>query len=266
MNVMLGQNAAAYDNVTFLLGTRIEQNTFYREGGAGSCTETPYAAAWAVTDWLMQSWNGTGLGNDTVSIDVFPGVDDVVSLATPYDAAPAVLANASFFNLRAVGAVMVSAARAVDVVNATHVVSRTAWVSVTPTLPAAPAPIVRTSLQRPLAVSPASASVTEIGDGRVVVNGVPTGTTATLWSAAAPPAGFIVAPAAACEADFNHWGTHACSGDAPVLTVNMTLQPCAYDAAGRLPANQSFWLNATSGQFQVSRGRVCLGRVSRARW
>jgi hypothetical protein len=45
MNVILQQNAAAFDNITYLLHNRIEGSTFYREGSQGSCTETPYAAA-----------------------------------------------------------------------------------------------------------------------------------------------------------------------------------------------------------------------------
>jgi alpha-L-fucosidase 2 len=82
MNVLLNNNAAAFDNVTYLLNHRIEGSTWYREGQAGSCTETPYAGAWAMIDWMVQSWNTTmaaaGPGNggreDTkrTVIDFFP--------------------------------------------------------------------------------------------------------------------------------------------------------------------------------------------------
>ena len=63
MNVLLGQQAAAFDNISVLLNNRIEGSTWYREGAQGSCTETPYAAAWAVVNWLVQSWNTTDAGS-----------------------------------------------------------------------------------------------------------------------------------------------------------------------------------------------------------
>ena len=77
MNVLLRQHAAAFDNITYLLHNRIEGTGWYREGSAGSCTETPYAAAWAVTDWMLQSWNVTNAAGDlspAVIIDYFPNI------------------------------------------------------------------------------------------------------------------------------------------------------------------------------------------------
>lgn len=52
MNVLLGQKAAAFDNIIYVLANRIDGSTWYREGTAGSCTETPYHTAWAMTDWF----------------------------------------------------------------------------------------------------------------------------------------------------------------------------------------------------------------------
>jgi len=76
MNLLLEEREASYDNITYLLDNRIEGSTFYREGAAGSCTETPYAAVYAMVDWVMQSWNRTS-GNEQI-IDVFKGVDDEI--------------------------------------------------------------------------------------------------------------------------------------------------------------------------------------------
>ena len=64
MNVLLGRKASAYSNISILLMTRVTPNTFYNEGSQGSCTETPYAVAWAIGELLVQSWNNT--------VDCFP--------------------------------------------------------------------------------------------------------------------------------------------------------------------------------------------------
>jgi hypothetical protein len=214
MNVLLDQNAAAYDNVTYLLDKRIEGSTWYREGAAGSCTETPYHAAWAVTTWFLDSSASTTAAGAAV-VDVFPGVDDVIRLdAGAYAAAPARAATARFYRLRARGGAVVSAARDVVARNASHLVTRTALVAVeAPAAAAAGARaftvVVRTAMRRPLAAVGADATVREIGDGLVEISGLAPEATVALYSARAPPATFAFSPLAGCPAEFNYWGMPA---------------------------------------------------------
>ena len=96
MNALLGRKAAAYSNISILLMTRVTPNTFYNEGSQGSCTETPYAAAWAIGELLVQSWNNT--------VDCFPGVEDYPDAAHLLG-----ISNASFYQLRTEGAFLASA-------------------------------------------------------------------------------------------------------------------------------------------------------------
>jgi len=224
MNVLLNNNAAAFDNVTYLLNHRIEGSTWYREGQAGSCTETPYAGAWAMIDWMVQSWNTTmaaaGPGNggreDTkrTVIDFFPGIDDVIRLdKTDYEAAPARVATAQFYRMGSRGGAIVSGKRELVSHNATHFVTRTGWVGVEAPATARTARssfIVRTTLERPLAMrseAASSGSFVEIGDGGLVeISGLSPGETVALYSQSRPPEKFSIAPLKGCPSDFNHWG------------------------------------------------------------
>ena len=212
MNVHLGQLAAAFDNVTYLMHHRIEGSTFYREGAQGSCTETPYAAAWAVGDWFLSSWNLTLASTPSGArvIDVYPGVADVIQLdGTPYESAPSRVATAAFWRLGAFGGVLVSGARALVAANASSYVTRTSFVAVEAPLvpPRGAGPIVvRTNMARPLAASPQGTVFTELGDGGLVQLNLPPGGGAVLYSTAFPVPDFSIEAAAGCPAEFNHWG------------------------------------------------------------
>ena len=215
MNVLLRQNAAAFDNITYLLDHRIEGSTWYREGSQGTCTETPYAGAWAVINWMVQSWNTTtaatvGPFSPAVVVDFFPGVDDVVQLATAYEAAPARVATAQFYRMGTRGGYLASGKRALLVHNSTHFVTRTALVAVeAPAFAASDAVVVvRTSMLRPLAVrGPPGARITELGDGGLVeVAGLAPGETAALFSEGDPPSSFAISPVQGCQRERNFWG------------------------------------------------------------
>ena len=261
MNNLLGQRAAAFDNVTYLLHHRIEGSTWYREGAQGSCTETPYAAAWAVTDWLLQSWNKTSAAGGPAQarvIDFYPGLDDVIRLdGADYDAAPAKVATAAFYRLAVEGAVLASAARALVTHNATHYVTRTSFVAVE-RLASAPgtAPLVlRTNMARPLATSPAGVPVTELGDGGLVLVGIGAGEGVAIFSAAQPPSSFDITPAAGCAADFNHWGVLESGGSGPgVGGAPVALRACVLGADGLVEPAQRFAWNASAGRFALQDG------------
>ena len=214
MNVLLGRNAAAFDNVTYLLDRRVEGSTWYREGAAGSCTETPYAAAWAVGNWLADARDGV--------VAVFPGIDDVVRLdAGDYAAAPARAATAQFYRLATRTGAVVSGKRELVSSNATHFVTRTALVAVeAPAWKSSGVFRVRTSLARPLAIRGA-ATFEELGGEIVEIAGLAPSETAALYSARAPPATFAFSPLAGCPAEFNHWGMVPQAGGGPcALPVN----------------------------------------------
>ena len=255
MNVLLGQHAAAFDNITYLLHNRIEGSTWYREGAQGSCTETPYAAAWAVTDWFVQSWNLTLAapgGKPVRVVDFFPAVDDVIALAgSAYDAAPAKVATAQFFRLSVEGGVLASGARTLVSANTTHYVTRTSFVAVERLASASSAAplVVRTSMARPLASSPAGVTLTELGDGGLVLVGISAGEGVAIFSAAAPPQSFDIVPAAGCPADFNHFGAPGGAGSSGVGGTPVVLRPCVTGAA-----NQRYALNASTGAFALQDG------------
>ena len=262
MNVLLGQRAAAFDNITFLLHNRVEGSTWYREGSQGSCTETPYAAAWAVTDWLVQSWNLTSAapgGKPVRIVDFFPAVDDVIALGgADYDAAPAKVATAQFFRLSVEGGVLATGSRALVSANSTHYVTRTAFVAVERLADAAAtAPLVlRTNMARPLATSPAGVSITELGDGGLVLVGIGAGEGVAIFSAAAPPADFGIRAAAGCPQDFNHFGAPLSGGGGGpgVGGSPVVLRACAAASGGLAAPNHRYAFNASTGEFALQDG------------
>ena len=270
MNVLLGQRAAAFDNITTLLYNRIEGTGFYREGAAGSCTETPYAAAWSLTDWLLQSWNSSAAVSAGAPIyDFFPGISDVIPLAQgDYEAAPSRAASASFWRLSAARGVLASGARALVSRNATHHVTRTAWVAVEVGAAAAAAGAtltLRARLALPLAVSPAGTPFTVLEgggggqEGLLVALTLPPGQAgAALFSAALPPPQLAVAPAAGCPGDYNYYSIGARSGapppPSPPAGAPLTLKPCTGSP------RQRFAFNASSGQLALGDGSGrCVG-------
>jgi hypothetical protein len=257
MNVLLGERAAAFDNITFLLNTRIEGSTWYREGSQGSCTETPYAAAWAVTDWFVQSWNLTSAaGPDPVHIiHFFPAIDDVIVLdGTPYDAAPAKVASASFYRLAVEGGVLASAAREVLVQNSSHYITRTSFIALERLLNATVRSplVVRTNMERPLATSPPGVSITEIGDGDLVLIDIAAGEGVAIFSSASPPSSFAITPAEGCPQDFNHFGVIDAGSGVGGTPVN--LRKCSIGSDGHVEPSQRFSWNSTSGQFALQDG------------
>lgn len=231
-----------------------QANTFYREGTYGSCTETPYAAAWAMTDWLLQSWNGT--------LHVYPGIPDSLgNLSNPDEFLVAGAATASFFSLRAEGGYNVSASRRVVNSSSTALVTVPFWVAVS----AMPGPAaytaagggpvtVRVSLPRPLAIDPPTQAFVDNGDGSVTLQFLAVGGTAVLYSAAFPPASYTVTETVGCESDYNWWGYH---GDAvaapPAASLSVTpviLASCSEALADR----QVFSFNASTGTFILQDG------------
>jgi hypothetical protein len=287
MNVLLGQHAAAFDNITYLLHNRIEGSTWYREGAQGSCTETPYAAAWAVTDWLVQSWNYTLAAKATSDthddgsnserkpatseastmrahvIEFFPAVDDVIRVdGGAYDSAPAKVATAQFYRLSVEGGVLATGARVLVSQNASHYITRTAFVAVerSASAPDTAPVVIRTNMARPLATSPAGVVITEIGDGNLVQVNIKKGEGVALFSAANPPAApasfnhspasFTISSSTGCSREFNHWGVPSKGrsgkdvGGTPVV-----LRRCVMGTNGLVAKNQRFKWNSTTATF-----------------
>lgn len=228
---------------------RPQANTFYREGTDGSCTETPYAAAWAMTDWLLQSWNG--------SLHVFPGVPDVLgNLSDPDEFLVAGAATASFFSLRAEGGYNVSAARRLVSSSATALETAPLWVAVSAVPgPAAYAPAgggpvtIRASLPRPLAIDPPGLAFVDHGDGSVTIPFLAQGATAVLYGAAFPPpaAGYVVAETAGCPSDYHWWGYHGDGSGASGAAAAGPFTPVVLaNCSEALAARQRFAYNATT--------------------
>lgn len=277
MNVILGQLPAAFDNITYLLHTRIEGSTFYREGSQGSCTETPYAAAWATANLLLQSWNFTQASSPSGAtiIDIFPGVADAIPLtAGPYVASPAKVASASFYRLSASGGVLVSGGREEVTHNTTHYLTRTTFVGVeTPATMESGRPLVlRLPMARPLSVLPAGTPFTEIGDGGLVQVTLAPGSFAVFYSSTLPTPSFSVTPLAGCPTEFNHWGLLDESGlgkggkgasavPAPPSPTPVVLRNCSYDGEGKVSPSQRYAFNGGRFEVQDGSGR-CLGVAS----
>lgn len=208
-------------------------------------------------DWLLQSWNTTPLSSppNLRVIHFFPGIDAVIPLAgSPYEAAPARAATASFWRLAAAGGVLASGRRALVSRNSSHYVTRAEWVGVEAP-PGGGTFVVRTDLARPLASSPPGASFTELGSKEGLVQVVlPPGGSVALFSAAAPPGDFSVAPAAGCPTEFNAWGRSPVGqGGVPVGTP-VVLRNCSYGADGRAAPTQRYAFNASTGAFALQDG------------
>jgi alpha-L-fucosidase 2 len=170
MNADLGRYAAALDNISYFVRTRVEGSGWYWEGAATACNEAPYMAAYTLADWLLQSWNetllaGPGLHGARVKvIEPFRGIPDVVRLdGSAYDAAPAAVATGSFYKLAAEGGFLVSAVRDRVNPNDTSVYeAKTRFIAVESTR-GGPC-VLRTSMQRPLRSHPASVQLKDLGE------------------------------------------------------------------------------------------------------
>ena len=207
MNVLLSKNAAAFDNVTYLLNHRIEGSGWYREGSQGSCTETPYANAWAVINWMVSSWNTTKTGQ--VIIDFFPGIDDVIhSNLNEYVFAPSRAATAQIYRMGTHGGVLVSGRRKLVTTNTTHFITTTSWIAVEAAANDQSI-IVKTNMKRPLSMKSNAMSkvkFVEIGDGSVEIIGLNKDETSVLFSTTDVPDDFTISPLNGCKDNYNHWG------------------------------------------------------------
>jgi len=197
MNVLLDRKVAAYTNLSILLQTRVTSNTMYNEGPQGSCTETPYAAAWAIGELLVQSWNN--------SIDFFPGVEDVIVKASPDASSLLGLSTAAFYELRTEGAFLVSARRRIVVDNTTYHITATDFIAITFSEATSRTCVIRTTMVRPL-VAVAAASIQEIGNNYVRVSTQTPEATVVLYSADYVPVDFVINMDPGTPTDFNFWG------------------------------------------------------------
>ena len=115
----------------------------YKSGSFAAHEYRSQTLAHSLQDWMLLEWNDR--------IHVFHGTYDNAS-------APRTTANASFFNLRAPGALLVSAVRTNG---ATEFVSITAEVDTAPGRPA----VVVTDLVEPVRWAPPTAAVSKLSDG-----------------------------------------------------------------------------------------------------
>lgn len=246
MSVQFGRREAAVTNITFLLDEWMKPNTFYTEGSNGPCTETPYAATYAMQALMLSSYNGTQR--------VFPGVDD------------ATLPGAAFYGLRGEGAFLVSAARRN---NATRFVA----VESEAGLPL----IIEADMPEPWAITADAAAgqvtlakLQPVLPGllpRYEVIGLPARSSAVLFPAAQPvtAADVTISPAPGCPADLNYWGM----APKAATPASVQLAPCGNGSA---PSAQQMFdlINATVGTdsgFQLQlrgsqsgpQGAMCVG-------
>ena len=271
MNADLGRHAAALDNMTFLVRTRILGSGWYGEGGGYTtvCNEAPYLAAYTLADWLLQSWNvttlaGVGLNNGPVKVlELFTGAPNSVPLSnvSAYEAAPASIATGSFFRLAAEGGFLVSAVRekvaATDGDTAVYR-ARTVFVAVESTV-GGPCVlrIPDEMMARPLRVHPVNVSVKELGDGGLVQLLIGKGQSAAIWSGVSstkPPA-LVVTAKTGCPAQQNFWGGGVIANpeaqrppppppnDAANATV---LRPCNFASNGLLSPSQRWKMSTTT--------------------
>ena len=170
MNADLGRYAAALDNMTYFVRTRVEGSGWYWEGAATVCNEATYMAAYTLADWLLQSWNETVLAGPDLHgarvkvIEPFPGIPDSVPLnGSAYDAAPSAIATGSFYRLAAEGGFVVSAVRdRVSPSDAGVYEAKTRFVAVESTVGGSC--VLRTDMPRPLYTHPAGVELKELGE------------------------------------------------------------------------------------------------------
>jgi hypothetical protein len=275
MNADLGRHAAALDNMTFLVRTRILGSGWYGEGGGYTtvCNEAPYLAAYTLADWLLQSWNattlaGVGLHNGPVKVlELFKGAPNSVPLVnvSAYEAAPASIATGSFFRLAAEGGFLVSAVRekvAATDGDAAAYRARTVFVAVESTV-GGPCVlrIPDEMMARPLRTHPANVSVKELGDGGLVQLLISKGQSAAIWSGlsnAKPPALVVIAKSG-CPTQQNFWGggvianpeARRPSPPPPNDTkTKVVLRPCKF-ANGLLSPSQRWQMSAATPETYV---------------
>jgi hypothetical protein len=225
MSTILDRPAAAYGNISTLINNFffVHSNTFYGESG-GPCTETPYAAAWAISELLLQSWNS--------SLDFFPAVPDVIvkknqqgprdhdqsqeqtetSASSLLDDAG--LADSAFYRIRCMGGYLASAARKVIANNATHVVSTPTFLTIERISgrQGDHAVIIRTTMERPLHAlncddQTKRLKIIETGGGYISVEVSDAISCFAVLPASDPVPLFLsVSPSSGNETFFNFWG------------------------------------------------------------
>ena len=204
MSMLLGRPGAAYGNISTLIYNFffVHSNTFYGESG-GPCTETPYAAAWAISELFAQSWN--------TSLDFFPAIPDVIIKSS--DGVLASLADAAFFRLRTMGGYLISAKREVLVENSTHVMSNAKWLVIErPSSHQDTKITFSTTMIRPLKAVDcdeplATIPLLETG-GNYAVLAVPAGTecVAVFSGGSEVPTELEISPSAGNASYYNFWG------------------------------------------------------------
>jgi len=176
MNSLINRPESAFGNITELLATRITPNTFYYEG-FWPCGETPPAAASAMQDWVIQSWDN--------KINVFPAVDD-----THID-------SIAFYNLRAEGAFLISSQR----VNGT-----TQFIQIE-SLAGEPC-ILQTDIPPPYKTDPPNVVIKILANGDLLI-GLEVNQTVVITSASSSSCcDFVISPVIGDPSMYNFWGFH----------------------------------------------------------
>lgn len=188
MSIMLGRKAAVYSNMTALLDTYITPSTFYYEGKAYPCGETPPAAAASLMDWMLMEWQGV--------TRVFAGIYD--------EHVP----DAAFAGLLAPGGFEVAASRARG---ATLFVQITNAAGVLDHRPGARLALHVDAMAMPWAAEPASVKFAARSDSSGIVDvdltTLPAGGSVVFYSAAAKPAAFTIVQSNSSDPKLrNYWG------------------------------------------------------------
>ena len=179
---MLGKGEEAYAYLQRCLETRIGPNTFYMEIPWCPTLETPFAAARALQDMLIQS---SGIST--------PAVPNVIRI---FPAMPSVWRDACFNDLRAEGAFLVSAVRKDG---------RTTWIHIT-SLAGEPCRI-RTDMVNPILQDAPGLTLSPRGAGEYDID-LARGQGVFIVPAANPHATPGVAPVPSLDGKSNRYGLH----------------------------------------------------------
>jgi hypothetical protein len=178
----LGKGAEALAYLQRCLETRIGPNTFYMEIPWCPTLETPFAAARALQDMLIQSWGFSTAAAQGV-IRIFPAM-------------PVLWREACFADLRAEGAFLVSAVRKDG---------KTTWIHIKSL--AGETCRIRTDMENPVASGAQGITITPRGGGEYDIN-LSKEQEVSLFPAANPDAKPSVAPVPSLDGKTNCYGLH----------------------------------------------------------